>query len=334
MKRFVGPIMALILSTSVAPGPSPVSAATGSLDVHWLEGAEDCDSAAQPPLQVHRYEAQTYILRQSPCADFEGPFMYLLIGANEALLIDTGAVEDPERMPLAKTVMDLLPSVDGAKFPLVVVHTHSHSDHHAGDAQFATLPSVKVAPTDLAEMQEFLGFNTPNRSQAWPDRTVQIDLGGRVVEVIAAPGHHPSHVLFYDSRTQLLFSGDFLLPGRLLIDDLEAYRGSASRAVDFVKARPVSHILGAHIELDAQGEPYATGTQHHPNERRLELEKADLLALPAALETFNGFYARHRNFILSDPMHNLIVFALAALVIVAFAIWGIRRWLRGRRVPA
>ena len=78
----------------------------GSLDVHWNEGAKDCTATPQAPLQVHTYEPQTFILRQSPCATFEANFLYLLIGSDKALLIDTGAVADPKEMPLAKTVLE------------------------------------------------------------------------------------------------------------------------------------------------------------------------------------------------------------------------------------
>src|SRR6266487_5438923 len=46
----------------------------GSLDVHWNEGAKDCTATPQDPLQVHTYEPQTFILRQSPCANFEANF--------------------------------------------------------------------------------------------------------------------------------------------------------------------------------------------------------------------------------------------------------------------
>lgn len=47
----------------------------GSLDVHWNEGAKDCTATPQPPLQVQMYEPQTFILRQSPCANFEANFL-------------------------------------------------------------------------------------------------------------------------------------------------------------------------------------------------------------------------------------------------------------------
>lgn len=297
----------------------------GSMDVQWSEGAPDCAATPQDPLQVHAYEPQTFILRQSLCANFEGNFIYLLIGFNKALLIDTGAVPDPEQMPLAKTVLELLPDQDGSKIPLVVARSHGHRDHRAGDSQFASLPSVQVVPVELEGMQSFFGF------EEWPDSVAQLDLGGRTVYVIPAPGHHPSHLVFYDSKTELLFSGDFLLPGRLLIDDAAAYYESAIRIVDFLKNHPVAHVLGGHIELDADGQLYPHGSQYHPNERRLELAEEDLLALPAALADFDGFYARHANFTLSNPIYNLLALVVTVVVILALIVWGLMWFIRRRR---
>ncbi len=70
--------------------------------------------------------------------------------------------------------------------------------------------------------------------------------------VLPTPGHHPDHVVFLDSRTRLLFTGDFYLPGRLLVDDIDAYRDSARRLVEFVQVHGVRYALGAHIEMDAK----------------------------------------------------------------------------------
>src|SRR5260370_11104164 len=85
--------------TATLGGSKPVP---GSLDVHWNEGASDCTAISKNPLQVHTYEPQTFILRQSPCANFEANFLYLLFGSDKALLIGTGPVADPKEMPLAK----------------------------------------------------------------------------------------------------------------------------------------------------------------------------------------------------------------------------------------
>src|SRR5215211_7944227 len=312
--------MSLLTATSAWSQPVP-----GSLDAHWNEGASDCKATPQTPLQVHAYEPQTFILRQSPCASFEANFLYLLIGSDKALLIDTGAIADSKEMPLAKTILELLPDKNHDKLPLLVAHTHRHLDHRAGDPQFASLPSVQIVPIDLEGVRAFYGFTD------WPNGIARLDLGGRTVDVIPTPGHNPTHVAFYDNRTAILFSGDFLMRSRLLIEDAAAYRESALRVVDFLKTRPLTHILGGHIELNAAGHAYRFGSHYHPDEHRLELAREDLAALPAAFESFNGFYARHPNYILTNPIRNLIALAIIAVAVLIFIVWGVRRLLRRRR---
>jgi hydroxyacylglutathione hydrolase len=312
--------MFLLTTTQAWSQPVP-----GSLDVHWNEGALDCKATPQAALQVHTYEPQTFILRQSPCATFEANFLYLLVGSDKALLIDTGAVADPKEMPLAKTILELSPDKDHKKLPLLVAHTHRHLDHRAGDSQFASLPSVQIVPIDLEGVRAFFGFTD------WPNGIAHLDLGGRTVDVIPTPGHNSTHVAFYDNRTGILFSGDFLMPGRLLIDDAAAYRKSALRVLEFLKTRPLTHILGGHIELNAAGRAYRFGSHYHPNEHRLDLAREDLTALPAAFESFNGFYARHPNYILTNPIRNLVALAIIAVAILILIVWGVRRLLRRRQ---
>ena len=300
----------------------------GSLPAQWNVGAEDCAAASQPPLQVHAYEPQTFILRQSLCASFEGNFIYLLVGSDKALLIDTGAIADPQKMPLAKTIRELLPNKDDKKLPLLVAHTHRHSDHRAGDPQFASLPSVQIVPFELEGVRTFFGFTD------WPNGIAHLDLGDRTVDVIPTPGHNETHLAFYDNKTGILFSGDFLMPARLLIQDAAAYRESALRVVDFLKTRPLTHILGAHIELNTAGDAYRFGSHYHPDEHRLELTREDLTALPAAFDRFNGFYARYPNYILTNPTHNLVALAVLAVAVLILIVWGVRRLLRRRRRSA
>jgi glyoxylase-like metal-dependent hydrolase (beta-lactamase superfamily II) len=314
--------LAAILLSALPAWAEPVS---GSLPAQWNIGAEDCAALPQPPLQVHAYEPQTFILRQSPCATFEANLIYLLIGSDKALLIDTGAVADPQAMPLAKTVLELRRASRSKKLQLLVAHTHRHLDHRAGDPQFASLPSAQVVPFDLERLQVFFGFTN------WPNGIAHVDLGGRTVDVIPTPGHNQTHVAFYDDRTGILFSGDFLLPGRLLIEDAGGYRESAVRVVDFLKARPLTHILGGHIELNAAGRAYRFGSHYHPDEHRLELARADLTALPAAFERFNGFYARYPNYILTNPIHNILALAFTGLVVLSVAAFGLYRLWRRRR---
>jgi len=221
--------------------------------------------------------------------------------------------------------LELLPDKDHKKLPLLVAHTHRHLDHRAGDPQFTSLPSVQIVPIDLEGVRAFFGFTN------WPNGIAHLDLGGRTVDVIPTPGHNETHVAFYDSKTGILFSGDFLMPGRLLIEDAAAYRESALRVVEFLKMRPLTHILGGHIELNTAGQAYRFGSHYHPNEHRLELAREDLEALPVAFERFNGFYARHPNYILTNPIHNLVALAIIAVAVLILIVWGVRLLWRQRR---
>jgi len=298
----------------------------GTMDVRWNEGSADCVKNPQPPIQAHRYNADTFILRENLCATYEAPFIYLLMGKTKALLIDTGAVVDPKIMPLAQTVISLLAN-DGSKLPLMVVHTHGHLDHRSGDDQFRALPDVEIVPTDLESVKSRLGIAD------WPNGVGQIDLGDRVIDVIPTPGHYTSHVAYYDRQTGLFFSGDFLLPGRLLIEDTNADLASAQRVAEFVEQHPITYVLGAHIELDESGKTFF-GTRHHPNERPLQLTKQDLLALPGIVSGFNGFYAKRGVYVLMNQNRILILLAVGAVVSLAAIILILRALWRWWRSPA
>lgn len=297
----------------------------GSMDVHWDQGAANCSTNSQPSLQVHQYNSQTYILRENLCATFEAPFMYLLIGSTRALLIDTGDVADPKQMPLASTVLRLLPGEGPQKPPLLVAHTHRHLDHRAGDSQFSNLANVQVVGFDIDSVRRFYNFSD------WPTGVAQINLGDRIVDVIPTPGHNETEVSFYDRNTGLFFSGDFLLPGRFLIDNTEADLASAERVAAFVKDRPVSYVLGGHIELNSAGNTFPWGSQYHPDEHVLQMTKDDLLALPAAIRNFNGFYTVHGNFIMMNSIRILIVSAVLILVLLIAFVWLLVRYIRRRR---
>lgn len=298
---------------------------SGTMDVHWNEGAPDCAKNPQPPLQVHPYNAQTFILRENPCATFEAPFTYLLIGSKKALLIDTGDLADPSQMPLAKTVMSLLPGDASAKTPLLVVHTHRHLDHRAGDGQFAGLANVQVVGFDAESVRHYYNFSD------WPNGGAEVDLGDRTVDALPTPGHNETEVSFYDRNTGIFFSGDFLMPGRLLIDSASADLASAKRVAAFVKDRPVSLVFGGHIELNSAGDAFTWGSQYHPNEHVLQMSKEDLVALPAAVGSFNGFYTVRGNFIMMNSMRILIAEALLAGIVLALLVWVLVRFLRRRK---
>lgn len=319
------PLIALLGMACLLSAPLFAQPARGDMAVHWDAGAADCQAHPGRPLQVHRYDARTYIIRESLCQTYEGPFVYLLIGASRALLIDTGDVADARKMPLAATVLALLPQTNGKRLPLLIVHTHGHLDHRSGDAQFAGAPDITIVGTDLPHVVDGFGF------KQWPNDIVHIDLGGRVVDVIPTPGHYPSHVSFYDADTGLAFTGDFFLPGRLIIDDTDADRASAVRINNFLRDRPVTHVLGGHIELDRRDQTEPTGSNWHPDEAPLALGKDDLARLPQVLASFNGFYSTSGRFVMYSQTRMLQVIGMASVLLLVVIALTLRWWFRRRR---
>jgi hydroxyacylglutathione hydrolase len=215
----------------------------------WDDGTDP----STPTHQVHWYDDRTAIIRQALHTNFEGPFLYLLLGDERALLLDTGTGHAPLR-PLVEKL--------AGERQLVVAHTHSHGDHVGGDGEFD-----EVVGKTADDVAQYFGFAD------WPDGVVQFDLGGRVLDIVAIPGHHASHIATYDRNTRLLFSGDSLYPGRLYVFDWPAFRASVARLAEFVAdGNPVDWILGAHIELTNEpGQDYEMGAAKHPDEHELQL---------------------------------------------------------------
>jgi glyoxylase-like metal-dependent hydrolase (beta-lactamase superfamily II) len=250
----------------------------GNLAVTWIHGAANCAASTDPPLQVHPFNADTFILRQSKCVTFEAPFLYLLVGSSRALLVDTGTAASPARCPIRATVDGIV----GGR-PLVVVHSHSHGDHVAGDPQFVGRPNTRIVPVGLDAVKSF--FRLPS----WPNGTGTIDLGGRIVDVIPAPGHEASHVALYDRRERILLAGDTVYPGLLVINQFAAYRRTIARLKAFSDANPVALVLGAHVEMTSTPRRwFGLGATHQPNEHPLQLAASHLAEIDTAIRAMGS----------------------------------------------
>jgi glyoxylase-like metal-dependent hydrolase (beta-lactamase superfamily II) len=260
---------------------------SGTLPAAWITGGPRCMEV--PDWQVHEYNANFYILRESGCIHYEKPFLYLIFGADRALLVDTGAGTADTAAFVQNLIGKWLERNHRASIPLLVVHSHGHGDHTAGDQKLAALAGTTVIPaTPEAAHKAFAIEN-------WPEQIGQIDLGGRVLDVIPIPGHQAAQVAYYDRKTGVLLTGDHLYPGRLYVADFAAYTASTRRLVHFTEDHPVTHILGAHIEqTSAPFTDYPVGRMYQPREHVLELGRAQLLELMAGLEKMNGKPARVR----------------------------------------
>jgi hydroxyacylglutathione hydrolase len=266
---------------------------TGSLNVRWIHGTPAKSPAPDPRIQVHHYDEHTVILRQTKSVSYEAPFLYLLFGNDKALLLDTGATADPAQFPLRETVDGLIADWLGRhpreRYELIVAHTHGHGDHVAGDAQFADRPDTTVVDREVAAVQEFFGFTD------WPAQIVGLDLGGRVPEITGSPGHHRAAITIYDPWSGFLLTGDTVLPGRLYVDDYAAFRASVDRMAELARTRPVTHVMGCHVEMTrTPGRDFPLGATHQPGERPVELSVAQLTAVREATAAVAGKRGVHR----------------------------------------
>jgi glyoxylase-like metal-dependent hydrolase (beta-lactamase superfamily II) len=168
---------------------------------------------------------------------------YLILGQKRALLFDTGmGISD-----IKKLVTGLTP------LPVSVMNSHTHNDHVGDNWRFSDIYGMDTAFTRVnakgssADAQAELapgeicgdlpaGFDTksyatrPFKITHWLHGGEKIDLGGRVIEVIATPGHTPDSISLWDAANGLLFTGDMYYPGTIFLyrpeTDLDAYEAS------------------------------------------------------------------------------------------------------------
>ena len=294
---------ALALVTSQLLAPPAAAAASkpySKLFKPWIDGVR----SDEPQMQVQRYDENTYVIRQSIRTNFEGPFLYLLFGADRALLIDTGAGGLDVRPTIDQIISQWSARHHRTAPSLVVAHSHSHGDHHKGDLEFRDRPQTTVVGLEPRAVAEFF------KIAEWPKDIVSYDLGGRVLDIIPTPGHEASHIMLFDRNTRLLLSGDSLGPYRLYVSmtDAQTYRDSIDRAAAFTQGKHVSWILGAHIEMTTKpGELIPNKAPSHPDEHPLEISYSNLPELQAALHAMGNNIVQedHRDFVISPrPLAN------------------------------
>ena len=267
-----------------------------------------------PILEIFPYNMETFIIRVSKCAHYEGNFLYLLIGENEILLHDTSALNE-NFLPLRniieniidfnseykhknegdfismfekyeKSIIDLTYEKKSLrKKKLLIVHSHSHSDHIAGDSAFLNIDcnNTIVVPTSYCDMINYYQF--------LEDETItKFDLGNREISVILTPGHEKNgtDICFYDKKYKLMLTGDIFYPGRIYITNFPEFRKSINRIWEFSLENEVYLYLGSHIEVGNIGGyliEYPTGTRYQPHEESLILTNVDLEKLNDFLQS-------------------------------------------------
>ncbi len=303
----------LATEAPAAPAADEIAlAGTSVLDGRrWIHGTSDCAVNADPAIDIYAHDQTTYIFRQNKCMTFEAPFMYLLVGANKIVIFDSGAIDDQSAFPFYQTIRTVLGESILETREILVLHSHSHSDHYRGDAQLEGKAQVTLVKTTGDAVRRFFGF------EEWPQGQANVELGGRTLMVIPTPGHQEEAIALYDPQTQWLLTGDTLYPGYIYVKNWQDYKSSIARLARFSESHEVSAILGAHIEMTREpGHYYPIGTTFQPDEAALELTPDSLRKLNRALQA-------------SDEQEELVFdeFIVAPMNVVQRTLSNFARWM-------
>ncbi len=253
----------------------PAGRAPGAFPERWIHGSKSAMDNDDPPVQVHAYNEHTIIMRENKAINYEGAFMYLFFGNDRVLLIDQGSTSSPALFPLRETVDRVVSrwaEEQGVAEPqLIVANSHLHGDHYAAWNQFVDRPNTVLVGLTHEEMMAFWGFTD------FPTERIEFDLGGRLFIVTGSPGHEGSELSFYDTWTDLLYTGDMFYRGRLYLDDWQAWAASIQRLGAIADEFPVAHLVNNHIEMtNTPGVDYPIGTTWQPDEPPMQMTRAML----------------------------------------------------------
>ncbi len=191
---------------------------------------------------------------------------YVITGSERAVLLDTGTGVGDLR-GLVRSITTL---------PLIVVQSHAHWDHVGSTFQFTGDSEILVHPGAADELRAGVSnermrrYLTPENftgpfagSRAGdsaeipgveptgylaPDQV--IELGGRSLQVLDAPGHTAGQVVLWDAANRILFGTDAVYAAPLYAQmddsDLEGYARTLDRLVSLEPAPRI--VYSAHGE--------------------------------------------------------------------------------------
>jgi len=213
---------------------------------------------SQPWFSIYKTTPETYAINED--GQFEEVISYLVLGEDNAALIDTG-IGIGDIKSVVKELTDL---------PVMVVNTHAHLDHTGGNSNFEKIaiydhPFAQERVKSRARVGIDVGNyisegmvwkplpkgvdagtwqTNPFKVTKWMKEGDKIDLGGKELEVIHTPGHTPDSVCLLEQHERLLFTGDIFYPAPIYIyskdSDMDEFITSFRKMVkaDFDYAMP------------------------------------------------------------------------------------------------
>jgi glyoxylase-like metal-dependent hydrolase (beta-lactamase superfamily II) len=216
---------------------------------------------SKPWFKVYYVGHNTYAIDEP--YNWEETISYLILGKDKALLFDTGMGLDT----ISIVVKEL------TKLPIVVLNSHTHSDHIGGNHEFSHILAINTKYTKINAADGYLHNNVkwevspasfcldrlphedtahyyikPFKVSLFIKSGFVINLGGRSLQVIATPGHTPDAICLYDKQAGYLWCGDSFYEGPILLSsddtDLKAYQQSINRMAQL--AAKSTRVLPAH----------------------------------------------------------------------------------------
>lgn len=173
-----------------------------------------------PYVEVYKFRDNLYGLFTENCDGMGDVWMYLVIGPEKAMLIDTAyGLGD---------IKGLVDEITGG-MPLIVVNTHDHFDHAYGNCRFDKVYCHEYLVPYLESQHEhiwdylfdafdnniWLEFDRKDLPVFKKYEIVGVpdgytfNLGGNYeVELIFTGGHAAGHAAYLDKKNRILFSGD------------------------------------------------------------------------------------------------------------------------------
>ena len=243
---------------------------------------------------VEKIDDTTYAI--SEYGHWENAHSYLLLGKEQACLIDTGL-----GIGNIKEVVDEL-----TELPISVITTHVHWDHIGGHGLFDNIQVhgkdsewlrdgipvplnnirqnlvrdlTKPLPEDF-DIEEYYPYQgQPQVELADGDL---ISLGNRELKVIHTPGHSPGHICLYEKERGYLFTGDLLYKGTLFAFFPSTNPLQFAQSIyKIAQLDKVSRILPGHHQLEISDKFLDKAKSYFE-----KLEKEDLLYQGSGLHDF------------------------------------------------
>lgn len=215
-----------------------------------------------PWFEVAEFPNRIFRLREPALGPLHGSNMWLIAADRFSLLIDTGVGVAPLR-PVVAAI---------SENPIICLLTHGHYDHIGGAHEFSDRRTHRSEAAILADPNsrsaqwggwltresfnripaEDFDFASYSIKPAPPTRLVEdgdvIDLGGRRVTLMHAPGHSPGMICVLEPETGALFTSDALYDGPMFFDLEGSNRAHAARSIERLLGSGAQTIHPGHFQ--------------------------------------------------------------------------------------